>query len=203
MNRHTFSVALAWRLRLAWHRSLQGVGWAGMLGLALLLLAAGLGMSSWSAWRERQAVLVDLLARQSLSIVPQDASLTDAAAATVAGIALPLRSDTHVLIGRLHAIAVKQQLQWQTADYRFRDATADNVARLEVQGTLKGPYPQLRAWLTDVKTAIPTVVLQEVRFSRPSAEVPEVDAKLVLAIPLQDALSDGRSPAMVAARGTP
>lgn len=175
------------RWTLLWYRGLRRLGWPGMVGLVLLLLTLVVGVLAWQSQ-------LKLVALESTSRVQADAIAGESTATTVHAASkttppvepLPTRNDTYALIGQIQDSAAKQQLIWQAVDYRYKVANAQSLAQLEVHGHLNGPYKQLRVWLTQVKADIPAMVLQEAQFTRPNADVGEVDAKLVLVFALAD-----------------
>lgn len=178
---------LVQRGRLVWHRGLQRLGWPGLLGLFLLALSVVMGGLAWQA---RQALSVAQQAGQRSSPAAVAFTSTASPAITAQRRALPLRDDVHALVAQIQAAAAQWQLAWEAADYRIKAASTDSVARLEVHGNLKGPYRPLRLWLDQLKTEIPSLMLREASFSRPHPDAVDVDAKLVLLIPLVDGNGD-------------
>ncbi len=184
------------RWQLLWHRALQRLGWPGLVGVLLFVFALMVGALAWQAKRNltmlEQASRVSLDARVSSS--PQASASGAATEASLAQAApLPARSDIHALIGQIQRSASQQQLVWLAADYRYKAATAESLARLEVHGSLRGPYKPLRLWLAQLKEDVPSLLLQEANINRPNADVAEVDAKLVLVFALADAAPLGSS----------
>lgn len=177
------------RWQVLWHRSLQRLGWPGLLGLLLFVLALVVGALAWKTQRQLAAleqtsrVQGHALSRESSSIVvtpPLDEPL-------------PQRSDIHALIAQIQRSAAQQQLVWLAADYRYKAATSESLARLEVHGSLRGAYKPLRLWLAQLKEDVPGMLLQEANINRPNADVAEVDAKLVLVFALADVVPSGGS----------
>ncbi len=178
------------RWQLLWHRSLQRLGWPGLLGLLLLVVALLVGALAWQTQRH-------LVALEQTSRVQNHAIARASSASTVNTTTpeepLPTRSDIHTLIAQIQRSAAQQQLVWLAADYRYKAATAESLARLEVHGSLRGAYKPLRLWLVQLKEDAPSLLLQEANINRPNADVAEVDAKLVLAFALADGFPPGNS----------
>jgi hypothetical protein len=178
------------RWQLLWHRSLQRLGWPGLLGLLLLVVALLVGVLAWqsklklTALEQTSRVQGHTLAR---------ASSASALKTTPPEEPLPTRSDIHTLIAQIQRSAAEQQLVWLAADYRYKAATSESLARLEVHGSLRGAYKPLRLWLVQLKEDAPSLLLQEANINRPNADVAEVDAKLVLVFALADGFSPGNS----------
>ena len=170
------------RAALAWHRTLQRLGWPGVLGLGLIGLSMLVGASAWEA--RSAAMAIERKAGQDRAVAaPPDEAFNKRPADDQA---LPARHGIHALMAQIQDTAAAQQLAWEAADYRVKEATADGFARLEVHGSVKGAYRPLRLWLNQLHASLPALVLREARFSRPHPDTAEVEAKLVLVIPLAD-----------------
>ncbi len=170
------------RAALAWHRIWQRLGGPGVLGLSLIGLSMLAGVSAWQA--HAAALSNERKADQALATTaPQNEVRNKTAAADQT---LPARSSIHALMAKIQEAAAAQQLAWEAADYRLREATADGFARLEVHGNVKGAYLPLRLWLDQLHASLPTLVVREARFNRPHPDTADVEAKLVLVVPLAD-----------------
>jgi hypothetical protein len=188
------------RWQLLWHRSLQRLGWPGLLGLLLLVVALLVGALAWQTQRY-------LVVLEQTSRVQNHALARASSASTVNTInpedPLPTRSDIHTLIAQIQRSAAQQQLVWLAADYSYKPATSESLARLEVHGSLRGAYKPLRLWLMQLKDDVPSLLLQEANINRPNADVAEVDAKLVLVFALADAMPLGSSASLGFSGTTP
>jgi hypothetical protein len=175
--------ALRWQL--LWHRGLRRLGWPGLLGLALLLLT--LIMSSL-AWQEERGLRMLEQARSSQlrSLESSNSRVPAPAFEPTPSLAAPLPTsqDIHSLIALIQRVAEQHQLQWLAADYRYKAATSESLARFEVRGTVRGAYKPLRLWLAQLKEDGPSMLLQEASINRSNADVADVDAKLVLVFAL-------------------
>ena len=170
------------RAALVWHRMWQRLHGPGVLGLGLIGLSLLVGASAWQA--RSAALSSERKADQTrAAIAPGNETPNKTAAADQI---LPARSSAHALMAQIQEAAAAQQLTWEAADYRLKEATADSFARLEVHGNLKGAYRPLRLWLNQLHASLPSLVVWEARFSRPHPDTADVEAKLVLVIPLAD-----------------
>lgn len=177
---------------LAWHRALHCLGWPGILGLGLMGLSVVEGVTAWQARQDFLAVEAQAPQRQAQPGAAALRTGTALRAAVRAADTLPLRDDIHALMAQIQEEAARRQLAWEAADYRLKAATADGFARLEVHGSVKGAYRPMRLWLNQLRTAMPDLMLREASFTRPHPDTAEVDAKLVLVVPLgQDSSSGG------------
>lgn len=175
------------RWQLLWHRGWQRLGWPGMVGLVLLLSALVVGVLAWQSKRMLMALESTSHVRAHAIAGVSSATTIQAARQTMAPtVALPKPSEIHALMGQIQNSAAEQRLTWQAVDYRYKAATAQSLARLEVHGRLHGPYKPLRLWLTRLRADVPGMVLQEAQFTRPNVDVAEVDAKLMLVFALAD-----------------
>lgn len=168
------------RLRVAAGRAQYSLGWAGMAGVALLAAAAMTG--TWLCLHPLP-LLGERSASPSLPAVEppvQSASGSDK---------LPPADDIPLILTRIQRTAVEHGLGWPRADYRVNPATDDSPASLDVHCVLKGPYPQLRAFVTAVLLDAPSSTLKEFNLSRPSAEAADVEAKLSIVVYVRSATS--------------
>lgn len=168
---NAWTPTLAWRLRVGAARLQQKLGLAGILGIGLFVLAAAKGVV---AWRAHDAALHEHLNVDAPAVVDGQA----AAVGPAVLVRWPRAQDIPTLLARMERAAVKEGLGWPQADYRINPETADTPASLEVRCALKGPYPNLRRFLTVVLLDMPTLTLREFNLNRANADSPNVDAKL-------------------------
>ncbi|QTN25666.1 hypothetical protein HZ992_12230 [Rhizobacter sp. AJA081-3] len=172
----SWTPTISWRLRVAGARLQQQAGLAGLLGIGLLVLAVAKGAT---AWRLHEQFLTEAEQAARTTTAAALASPVDKRAETpVARTRWPLAQDVPTLLSRLERAAVKEGLGWPQADYRINPATAESPASLEVRCALKGPYPNIRSFLTAALLDTPTLAVREFNLSRPSADTPIVEAKL-------------------------
>ena len=168
------------RVRLA--RLHQGVGWAGIAGIALLAVA---GIVMALAWSAQQAFVQASAARSVVALAPTP-SMPRTDALPPATPDLPSASEIPLLLTQMKQAAISNSLDWRAAEYRVTAAISTQPASLEVRCNLKGPYPKLRGMLVQLMSAIPSFTIREFSASRPNADVADIEAKLVLAVFLQD-----------------
>ena len=178
-----FSAVMGQRARVALARVHQSVGWAGLAGTALFAVAAGVMSLSWSAQR---ASLDMQVAKRAAAAPAPIAALAPAVSASAVAMDLPRAGDIPLLLTQMKQAAVSNGLEWRAADYRVTPATPTQPASLEVRCTLKGPYPKLRSMLVQLMGSVPAFAIREFVVNRPNADLPDVEAKLVLAVFLQD-----------------
>ncbi|MBX3475890.1 MAG: hypothetical protein KF754_16090 [Planctomycetes bacterium] len=184
----TVKATMGFRARVLAARVLQSIGWAGLVGVGLLL--AGL---AWLALAYR-------MHRLPLPVVdaPAVASETTPTPRLSAApdITLPERSELPLLLTQIQQTVVGHGLGWAAADYKVTAATESAPTMLEVRCRLNGAYPKLRAAIAQLLSGVPGLSIRDFAMSRPNVDVAEVEAKLTLVVFLRDdgpsALSDAR-----------
>ena len=182
------------RMRVVLARLHQLIGWAGIAGIGLLIAAAVLLASAWPT----QQTFVQAATTGAVVTRPHanSTALTD----TIAPAApeLPPLTEVPLLLTQIQQAVVSNGLDWRAAEYRITPATLIQPARLEVRCSLKGPYPKLRSMLVQLKAGIPAFTIREFSASRANADTPDIEAKLALAVFVQDgALASDTSEAEV------
>lgn len=164
-------------------RAHERLGWAGLAGAGLLVIALLVAGSAWqtrSLAREARATLA--LGEGAPAAAPA-ASSRDAASAVPH---FPARAEVALLLTQIEQTARDSSLDWRAADFRIIAATASRPASLEVRFSAHGSYPQIRAMLAKLLRSGMPLAIREFSVSRPSADVAAVEAKLVLAVFLRD-----------------
>ena len=171
-------------VRLVAARVLGALGWPGVIGMALLAVAAIWLGSGWEGRRELERSDVQGAA------TPVRLPIEERPGEPPARLKLPRHGDIQSLLARIAQAARSQDLGWPAADYRVNPATAERLATLDVRCTLKGPYPKLRRFLAQVLSKVPGATIRELQMSRPSSETLDVEAKLVLQVFLDEETAD-------------
>jgi len=189
------------RVRVSLARMHQRIGWAGIAGIVLFAAAVVVIALAWSV----QAAFVrsdEARAAATVAAVPPPDAW--AAAPTPAIPELSPASEIPLLLTQIKQAAVGNGLDWRAAEYRVTAATPTQPASLEVRCSIRGPYPKLRGMLVQLKASIPAFSLREFSASRPNADTVDVDAKLTLAVFLQDgAVASEASTSEAPAKGPP
>lgn len=100
----------------------------------------------------------------------------------------PAEESSPEWLEKLMTLAANNGLSLNDGDYK---ATRDNVGKLvRYQMTLKvkGEFPQIRKFLTDLPTVLPVIALEDVRFERQKVSDAIVEAKIKLVLYLEQAL---------------
>jgi len=94
----------------------------------------------------------------------------------------PGEHDATEWIGRIAAIAARDGLALQQADYKEAHDPTGKLVRLQMDLPLRGEYQAIRSFLSDLRAEIPIVSLEQVQFERQKIGEPLVDSKIRLVI---------------------
>lgn len=188
MDARALSVHASWWLR----REASRLGWRGVAGIALLVVAAGLvlfalGPAEREA-RERRAEVAKLRADLRAGSV-------GGAGGTAAPPSKIVQLETYYAffpdvstlpdwLGEVHLAAARHGLALDSGQYQLQHPNGARLARYELDLPLRGTYPQLRAFLADVLTKVPAASIEDVLVRRESVANREMEARVRLAIHL-------------------
>lgn len=185
-------------LRVALARAHQIIGWAGIGGVAVsvaALWAFALAASEQHAFTNSKLSNSKPASNAAKSLaaapMPMPVEIIDPPRTSPQ---LPHIADLPLLLTQMEKAALANGLAWRAADYKSVGASLTKPASLEVRCIIKGTYPQLRRMLVRLMNEIPAFTIREFNLSRPSGDSVEVEAKLVLAVFLQDGASDSVAP---------
>lgn len=165
-----------WFLR-RWRR---GIGWPGLAGIGLLVLA-GVVYVGLSLPEHLQLVGVkqQVAAARTRTTTPASSQRQGAEAQVAAFYnTFPSRDTAPAWLQKIYAAGDQFSLSLDRAEYR---QTLDRNSRLfnyEVNLPVKGSYVQIREFIRVVLTEIPTLALREVQIRRASIAEPMVDAQI-------------------------
>jgi len=190
-----FAYGLAWMRYLA-----QRIGWPGVLGLALAVVAAGIDLLATGRLAEQNAKLVQGIARQRAQAARAAENNLPVHATLLAQ--LPGGSDLAPVIAAIHAGARQHQIALEQGEYVWQDgaanpsansagnpvanssanASAKSAASYRMSFPASGTYPQLRAWANDILMHHPELVLEQFDFRRDSIASQTVEARVRFAV---------------------
>lgn len=172
------SLTRRWALLLGWP------GAVGALGLALCLALYGAAVvpvaQRLQAARADAGSLAERMAQARRALDQGSLPLDEQLNAFYR--IFPSEHDAPEWIGRIAAIARKDGLSLQQAEYRAERDPTGRLTRLRMSVPLRGDYPTLRRFLSDLRTEIPIVSLEQVQFARQKVGDPLVDAQVSLVI---------------------
>jgi hypothetical protein len=187
--------ALRWRMR----REVARAGWRGVTGVALLVVAIAIAMSTWWPARARlaqaQTEVVELRAKlRTAGPLPApgspEALARDATPLDTFHAYFPATDSLPEWLGRLHTAARRNGLALDTSAYRLQVTRGARLARYEITLPLRGTYPQLRGFVAEALAKIPALALEDAQFKRDSVAAPGLEAQLRFAL----YLDVGRAP---------
>jgi hypothetical protein len=168
-----------------WHRIFDHIGWPGVLGVVLLLLAGGITLS---VVQSENAQLVQLqtdalslktrIEQAARSGLPETASQDD----------LSRFHDffdgpgaTHWL-DALYAAAAAQNLVLTRGEYRMTADRNGTLARYQITLPIQGSYLQIRRFVAQALTDVPVASLDDIRFKRDSIAATQLEATIKLTL---------------------
>lgn len=172
---HSATVA-AWSIR----RWLIRLRWPGLLGLALLVFAAGL--SAFAIQSTRQRVLA--LNREAAAMTARLGGRGVAAPPSGRGqlsnfyAFFPLTANLPELLGRVHRSAQQHGLLLEKGEYKLGHEPEFRLARYQVTLPVHGDYADVRGFVNDVLEAVPASALDELTLKRETIDLPQLEARV-------------------------
>jgi hypothetical protein len=190
-------------LRVSMARANQLIGWAGIGGVALAAAALSVLALAWSAQHaflqaKVPSSAVVLVAASSAASTQTPVALAETVEPPSASQELSRLADVPLLLTQMEQAALTNGLAWRAADYKVVGASSTKPASLEVRCSIKGTYPQLRSMLVQLMNVVPAFTIREFNVSRPNGDSADIEAKLILAVFLQDGPSDSDAQTKVA-----
>lgn len=175
------------RLRFPIRRWNGQLGWPGSMGVGGLAIGLALYFSVVQPAQQRLDTV--RLSASSLHerIARADQALNDSARPIDDQLAtfyriFPDEHDAPDWVGKIAAIAQRNGLNLQQAEYKSDRDKTGKLIRLQMSLPLSGEYQTIRLFLSELRTEIPIVSLEQVQFKRQKIGDPRVDAKISLVI---------------------
>jgi Tfp pilus assembly protein PilO len=174
-----------WLLR-RWRRA---IGWPGLAGVALLVLAAvvyvGLGLPERL---EAEGVKQQVAAARTRAATPARSERQGAEARLAAFYnEFPARGTAPTWLQKVYAAGEQFSLGLEKAEYR---QTLDRNSRLlqyEISLPVRGSYVQIREFIRTVLAEIPTIALRDFQIQRANIGEPTVEAQIRFILYLREA----------------
>lgn len=170
---------------IIWRRALAALAWPGILGLALLLFAAGIYLyqvqpkTAKLAGLKQDSVSLKLrIDKAAKSGIPEtsdqeqlnkfygffsDASLSD-------------------WLKKLYAAAASQKLVLEQGEYRVTPSKNGKLVRYQITLPVKGSYLQIRQFIAQALTDVPVAALEDITFKREAIGAAEVETRIKLTL---------------------
>lgn len=175
---------LKWSLR----RQVSRLGWRGSAGLALLLASIGFFFSSVMPTQSR----IDTLKTE---VDDLRARLKSAGENGVTGVAptrtsqldnfyafFPTVQTLPDWLAQMHTAAARNGLALESGEYQLQRQKGSRLARYQITLPVKGTYPQLRGFVSDLLEKVPAAALEDIIIKREAIATPVLEARLKITI---------------------
>ncbi len=172
---------------LARRRWLKQFGWPGVVGIGLLVMCVAM---YFSAIQPAEANLEEAR-RNAISLQEQvklaanglrHSQLTPAEQLAEFYRAFPDEKNLQPWLEKIFVVAQSSGIRLDQGEYK---ATRDKVGRLmrfQVTLPIRSEYPQIRRFLTGLRSEIPIIAVEHLEFERQRIGEPVVEAKIILAL---------------------
>ncbi len=161
------------------------LGWPGLVGATLLVLALGYALFGLLPAREALANLDQQLAadRAQLAAAPSAVAVKPASDASSAQLEdfrrnLPAQLDATGAIDRIYVLAREEGISLARGEYALGLDPKTRLARYQVLLPVRGSYPQLRRFLHGLQAQLPALALEEVDLQRKQIADSELEGRI-------------------------
>ncbi|MEN6587980.1 MAG: type 4a pilus biogenesis protein PilO [Sulfuricella sp.] len=180
------------RVRWTARHWLRRIGAPGILAIGILAMCPAL---YFSAIRPEQARLDS--ARHSVAALHEQlemagkssgsAKLSPAEQLTEFYGKFPHEECSPQWLEKLVALAASRGLTLNDGEYKATREKVGKLVRYQMTLPVKGEYPQIRRFLTDVPGVLPVIALENVQFERQKVADPNIEAKIKMVLYLEQA----------------
>mgnify|MGYP001559266488 CR=1 FL=1 len=165
----------------AWRRAWAVLGWPGVLGLALLVGAAGVYLTvvqdsaaRLAELKRESASLKSRIERAAKSGISETGSVEDL------NKFYGFFSGTTLTewLNKLYAAAAAQQLVLEQGEYRLSPDKTGKLARYQVTLPVKGNYSQIRQFVDQALIDVPVAALDDINFKREVIGATQLEARI-------------------------
>jgi Tfp pilus assembly protein PilO len=174
-------------------RRLSRLGWPGMTGIGVWVMAATLYFSVVLPAEQRleearlnAASLHERIARAGRQLAAGERPAAEQLAEFYR--AFPDERSSPDWIGRIAATAQSCGLSLDQGEYKPDRETVGRLTRLQMTLPVRGEYRQIRQFLASAGVKVPIASLEQVQFERQKVGDPLVDAKIRLVLYLEQPL---------------
>ena len=162
-------------------RVFRHLGWPGVLGVALALLAVAVTLSVVQAKTTRLAELK----RESVSLktrIEQAAKSGIPETGSQAELAqfYDFFAGAHLTewLNKLYAAAAAQKLVLEQGEYRITPDKSGKLARYQITLPVKGSYLQIRQFVAQALADVPVAALEDINFKRETIGTTQLEARI-------------------------
>jgi hypothetical protein len=166
--------------------SAASLGWPGILGLGLLVVACGF---YFSTLRSEQSRLDDLRQQIAKAREQRAAPAGEAQAPATPSDKLaafygffPKPTDLPDQLQKVFAVAKAQGLKLEQGEYRLLKDNAGALSQFQVTLPVQGTYPQIRKFVDGALAEVSTLSLDSIQFERQKVGDAQVEAKVKLVV---------------------
>lgn len=163
--------------------------WRGLIGVALIALAIGLALGVLRPAADRtDALEADVAAlRARLKSAGEGGHSPSVAPTRAAQLAnfyafFPVPATLPDSVGQIHNAAQRAGLVLESGEYQMQHVPSERLVRYQVRLPVRGTYPQLRAFVAEVLSKVPSASLDDVLVKREGIGAPELDAKFTFTL---------------------
>jgi hypothetical protein len=176
--------------RFALLETLQRLGKAGVVGIALLIVGLSLTVSTVvPSWQELQRVRTKMAAAQeSVRTAAARGPLSDHSPAgqlRAFYAFFPLHTDASESLSHLFAAARESGLQLSRGEYAVTTDRQTGLVVYRMTLPVRGGYTQIREFVAGSLKAVPALALDELTFERPKISETQVQARVRLTLYLR------------------
>lgn len=170
------------RLRRALIRIVRNLEISGGLGLLLLVYALGMAFLVQLPENRQREQLAQRLQQREASLAAERAALRQRRESSPQNRleqfyqSLPAEKELLDSLATIHALAEKQELKLQQAQYKFAAESGMNLAHYEITLPITGKYPQQRRFIELALAELPALELRDLVFKRDSIGKENVEA---------------------------
>jgi Tfp pilus assembly protein PilO len=186
--------ALPWWRRVRWisRRWLRRMDWPGVIAIAVLAICPAFYFSAILPQQARLDAAQQSAARLNEQTVLASTSRFGTNLSAEDQLAVfykmfPDEGSSSLWLEKLVALAAKRGLSLNDGEYKVTREQMGKLLRYQMTLPVKGGYPQIRQFLSDVQGALPVVALENVQFERQKVADPNVEAKIKLVLYLEQA----------------
>ncbi|GAO36451.1 membrane protein [Sulfuricella sp. T08] len=166
---------------------LRRAGWAGILGLAILLGSPIFYATTVLPMQEQLASLKVAQLQLRRDIVKNQRGEGKPAPTGEMQLKafygqLPSLNRSDECLAKIYAAAERQHIVLETGAYRLAGAETGNIQRFQITLPIKGSHVQIRHFLSEILTEVPALSLDDVNFKRETIDLTLVNAVIKMTL---------------------
>lgn len=168
-----------------WRRALAALAWPGILGVALLLLAAAIYLyqvqpktAQLAGLKQDSASLKLRIEQAAKSGIPETSDQEEL------NKFYAFFSDTALSdwLKKLYTAAADQKLVLEQGEYRITPSKNGKLVRYQITLPVKGSYLQIRQFIAQALTDVPVAALEDMTFKREAIGATAVETRIKLTL---------------------